>query len=117
MPIPTVEERVEELKPKVTVSPEDAVKWNNAARVLQSALDAWYKSFEPSLRTTLTTDRQAFEEATIKAVIDAHYELEEWFANHSDMTPEFWEAHQQTMKTRNKITATIKSIYRSSTKP
>ena len=51
-------EIIELLRPKVTILPEQGARWGNAKHILQSALDEWYKDFEPALRTTLQEQRE-----------------------------------------------------------
>ena len=53
-----IEEKVEELRPRVWITYEQEVRWGNAKHILQSALDEWYKDFEPALRTTLQEQRE-----------------------------------------------------------
>jgi hypothetical protein len=48
----------EYLRPKVTIRPEDALRWGNAQHILQSALDEWYKDFEPALDTLIIQTHQ-----------------------------------------------------------
>jgi len=47
------------LRPKVTIRPEDTARFGNAQHILQTALDEWYRDFEPALDTLITQTHQA----------------------------------------------------------
>lgn len=71
------------------------------------AIDQGFSVPPERLRTIL---KEVREEERVKAksiVVDEHYKLEEWFALHPNSSPQLWEAHQRSMRTRNDITKAL----------
>ena len=64
----------------------------------QHTADTWKASREQTLKEVR------------EVVVKEHYELEEWFAHHEGMNPVVYEAHQQSMRTRNTITKKLQDI-------
>lgn len=63
-----IEKTLEELRPRVRVSPWQAAQWDKAQHILQSGLDEWYKDFAPHLRTALTSAYNAGLERAKEAI-------------------------------------------------